>query len=369
MSVDLFYYVLTAFAFALGAVVGSFLNVVIYRVPAGLSVVRPGSRCPQCETPIAWYDNIPILSWLLLRARCRHCEVKIPARYALVELLMGVLSAGLWVKVSWRHFAILGEPWRMGFPPPVASLEQLPWGSLGLAFGLYFLFIAMLVVITFVDLDHYLIPHEFTLPTIVGGVVAALVLNSASVMAPGSMIGFFPPVSVSMSLIGLVVGALVVIAIFFLYFAARGVEGIGGGDVTLMALMGAWLGWPALIFIFFAASVQGLIAAGLGTLFGAGFVRDSRDILAEEDPRELARREREAASPSADTHQTNETSADAADRATRNDEVGQGEQDEDEGGGLAVPFGPFIVLAGLEYFFFGEFLPTYASMSYLYYGF
>lgn len=360
MSVDVFFYVLTAFAFMLGAVVGSFLNVVIYRVPAGLSVVRPGSRCPHCETPIAWYDNIPILSWLILRARCRSCKTPIPARYALVELLMGVLSAGLWLKVSWRHFAMLGEPWRAGFPPPVASLEQLPWGSMGVAFGLYFIFIAMLVVITFVDLDHYLIPHEFTLPTIAVGIVAAFLLNSDTVMSPGSMTAFFPPVTISMSLIGAVVGAVVVLAIFYLYFAARGVEGIGGGDLTLMALMGAWLGWPALIFIFFAASVQGLIAAGLGTLFGAGFVKDSREILAEDDPREVARRAREEAEAGqADEPPAPSPATDAPDADEAEDE---------EGGGLAVPFGPFIVLAGLEFFFVGEFIPMYLSMSYLYYG-
>src|SRR5690554_2083364 len=128
MSVDAFFYVLTAFAFMLGAVVGSFLNVVIYRVPAGLSIVRPGSRCPKCETPIAWYDNIPIFSWMILRARCRSCQVHIPARYALVELLMAVLSAALWFKVAWRHFEMVGSPWQVGFPPPVASLEFLPWG-------------------------------------------------------------------------------------------------------------------------------------------------------------------------------------------------------------------------------------------------
>src|SRR5690554_6371135 len=103
---------------------------------------------------------------------------------------------------------MVGSPWQVAFPPPVASLEFLPWGSIGLAFGLYFVFIAMLVVLTYVDLDHYLMPHEFTLPTIAIGIVAALMLNSEAFMAPGSMSWFFPPVSLSMSLIGAASGAL-----------------------------------------------------------------------------------------------------------------------------------------------------------------
>lgn len=350
MAPEVFFYILTAFAFALGAVVGSFLNVVIYRVPAGKSIVHPGSRCSACETPIRWYDNIPILSFFILRGRCRACSVSISPRYALVEALMAFLSAMLWLKVAGPHFWAMIHGWTAGLPEPVADVSLLPWGSMAITFGLYFIFLAMLVVITFVDLDHYLIPHEFTLPTMALGVVAAFVLNSDAVMAPGSLAGFWPPVTLGQSIIGLIAGGLAVVAIFYLYFAARGIEGIGGGDVTLMAVMGAWLGWPALLFIFFASSVQGIIAAGIGALFGADFLKDSREILAEEDPRYATEKPQEESVPEPE-------------------EGSEGEELEEGGGGLAIPFGPFIALAGVQFFFFGQFLPPYISMEYLYFGF
>src|SRR5699024_8510930 len=135
--IDLFYLFLL-FAFALGAVVGSFLNVVIYRVPIGLSVVSPGSRCPNCEKAIRWYDNIPIFSWLFLRGRCRNCKTAISPRYAIVEALMGVLSAALWVKVALPHFKSIGANWSVDQPPPIPDISALPWGSVALIFGLYF---------------------------------------------------------------------------------------------------------------------------------------------------------------------------------------------------------------------------------------
>lgn len=355
MTADQFFLVTLVFAFAFGAVIGSFLNVVIYRVPAGLSVVRPGSRCPHCETPIRWYDNIPILSYLILRGRCRHCRAGFSARYALVEGLVGVLSAGLWWKVAGPHFRTLGGPFQMNHPPPVPDISLMPWGSIALIFAFYFFFLAILVVITFVDIDHYLIPHEFTLPAMVVGLVAAAVLNS-DLLAAGSLAGFFPPVTFLSSLIGLIVGALAVILIFYGYFALRGIEGIGGGDVTLMAVMGAWLGWPALLFIFFAASVQGILAAGVAALFKLSFLKDSREILAMEDPRQ--------------TNQVPETSGAAGEAEELNSSAERDDETaEEEAGGLAVPFGPFICLAGVQFFFFGEFLGPSLSMSYLYYGF
>ncbi len=343
MSALSLFWSLAAFAFALGAVVGSFLNVVIYRVPAGQSVVSPGSRCPSCETPISWYDNIPILSWLVLRARCRHCKTSISARYPLIEALMGLLSLALWIKIAARPFRVFEST-------PIVDPTLLPWTSLGIAFALYFVFLALLVAITFVDLDHYLIPHQFTLPGIALGVIAAWVLNHDGWIAAGALGGLFPPVSLASSIAGVVVGGGAVILLFYLYFAARGIQGLGGGDVTMMALMGAWLGWPALIFIFFAASVQGLIAAALGALFGAEFLKDSEEILAQELPSQ-------APAQPADDSPPEEL-----------DEAPESEPDEAPQGGLAVPFGPFIALAGLQFFFVGEFLPDWLAMTYIYYG-
>ncbi len=355
MTTEQVFFITLGFAFVFGAVIGSFLNVVIYRVPAGLSVVSPGSRCPSCETPIRWYDNIPILSYLFLRGRCRHCQASFSPRYALVEALTGVLAAGLWLKVAGPHFQMIGAPARLGAPLPAADVASLPWGSLALIFGLYFFFLAMLVVITFVDLDHYLIPHEFTIPTMIVGVLAAWLLNS-DLIATGALAGFFPPVTLASSLIGLFAGALAVIAIFYLYFAARGIEGIGGGDLTLMAVMGAWLGWPALLFVFFASSLQGIAAAGLGALFNASFLRDSREVMAMEDPREVAKRGEDG------------TELEDTEAAESKEDTEDAEGAEEAPGALAVPFGPFIALAGVQFLFFGEFLGPSLSMSYLYYG-
>lgn len=388
MTPDTFFYVLVFFAFLVGAVIGSFLNVVIYRVPAGLSVVHPGSRCPHCKTPIRWYDNIPIVSWIILGAQCRACDAPIPSRYAIVEGLTGLLSAALWIKIAGPHFQMIGRERLPDMPPPVPDATALPWGSLGLLFGFYFFFVALLVVITFVDLDHYLIPHKFTLPGMAVGIVAVVVLNS-ELMATGSTVGFWPPVTVAASLIGLVAGGLAVVLVFYLYFAARGIEGVGGGDVTMMALTGAWLGWPALIFIFFAASIQGLIAAALGSVFGAGFLKDSEEIMAMDDPSQggtdgdamddEAQADEEAQRPG-EVQADEAVEADAevpAETEVVKEDAGDEEESDDEdwaddeelpAGALAVPFGPFIALAAVEYLFFGEFLPDWLSMAYLYYG-
>lgn len=401
MPAEPLYYTLAVAALAFGAVVGSFLNVVIHRVPAGDSIVRPPSHCPECETPIRWYDNIPIVSWFVLDGRCRHCEAEIPIRYTLVEALMAFLSVALWIKVAGPH---LGT---------VEFAADFPWVAISAAFGLYFVFLALLVAITFVDLEHYLIPHEFTLPGIALGVGAAFVLNSG-LLEDGALAGFWPPVTLTTSLIGVVGGALAVIVLFYLYFAVRGVEGLGGGDVTMMALTGAWLGWPALLFVFFAASVQGLVAAALGGLFGARFLKDSGEILAADPPgdddRPRASDRRRPQDADGDSENDTESSSepsdqpdeggssrpDTADRDespdefdddtaddetthddTTHDETADHETSDDQAtgqdtappessGGLAIPFGPFIALSGAQYLFIGEFLPPMISLSYLY---
>lgn len=332
------FWTFAAFAFLLGAVVGSFLNVVIYRVPEGKSVVSPASHCPICGHGIRWYDNIPIFSWaLLLRGKCRDCKTLIPARYAMVEALTGFLTLLLWWKVAWPHFQSM------------EAFSALTPATVLWPFGFYFFFICLLVTITFVDLDHYLIPHEFTIPGMVVGVAAAFALSSERLMPPGSMADFWPPVTPWGSVVGLLVGGLVVVVIFVAYYAIRGAEGIGGGDVTLMAVMGAWLGWPSLVFIFFAASLQGVIAAGIGHLLGGRFLKHSAEIIREHDERF-----------------GDGAAVDKSEKSGEETGDGEGGGDEEIAGGLAVPFGPFIALAGLEYFFLGAYLPAELSMSYVY---
>lgn len=331
------------FVFVFGTLIGSFLNVVIYRVPEGLSIVTPPSHCPSCGEDVRWYDNIPIVSWLLLRGRCRFCREPISVRYAIVETLTGLLAVGAWVGVA---------QWLIESP-------TLPntggWVTLVAAFGLHFTFLSLLVVISFVDLDHLVIPHRFSLPGIALGLLSPWVMTF--MMGPEGPTVFWPPVTPSMSLIGAISGFVAVVAIFYLYLAVRGIEGIGGGDATLMAMVGAWLGWPALLFVLFASSLQGIAVAGIAMLAGSGFIRDSRDIFTDEEPDDD------------DADVVSEQSVEGGAEAPDSEHEHDGDEDDyehEEVGRAAVPFGPFIALAAAEYLIFGPHLPAGFSLVYLY---
>ena len=204
--------VLAPVLFILGLCVGSFLNVVIARVPKGRSIVHPGSACPRCGKPIAWFDNVPLLSYVLLRARCRHCREPISLRYPLVELVTGLL----FVLAAW----------------------ELGWG-LPLAAGL--ILVAALIAITAIDLDCQLIPDVISLPGIVVGFVLSLVSGR-----PGWLD----------SLVGILLGG----GLFFLIIvASRG--GMGGGDMKLGAMLGAFLGWKlTLVAVMLAVLGGGVVA-------------------------------------------------------------------------------------------------------------
>src|SRR5437764_8883980 len=203
-------------AFALGACIGSFLNVCIYRLPQDESVLRPASRCPRCATPIAWRDNIPLLSWLLLAARCRACRAPISARYPLVEAATG----GLAVLALAR------------FGPSAAA-------------AVAFLFTAALLLITFIDLDHRFIPDEVSLPGIVVGL--------ASAFLPGR-------IAPADALLGVLIGGGVLWTVAWGYERWTGVEGMGYGDVKLLAMIGAFLGWQAVPAVLVVAALTGSLA-------------------------------------------------------------------------------------------------------------
>lgn len=207
---------LAVFAFTFGAVVGSFLNVCIYRLPLEQSVVSPGSRCMGCGTAIRWYDNIPILSWLVLKGRCRSCKEPFSIRYPLVELLTGLLATALFLKFG-----------------------------LSLSLVVMFLFCAALVVITFIDFDHQIIPDEISLPGIILGFLCSF---------------FLPGHGWLSSLLGIAVGWGSLALIFYGYLWLTGREGMGGGDAKLLAMMGAFLGLQAVPFIIFASSLVGTVA-------------------------------------------------------------------------------------------------------------
>ena len=208
-------------AFVFGACIGSFLNVCIYRLPLEQSVVFPSSHCFSCGTDLAWYDNIPLLSYLMLWGRCRTCKTSFSSRYFFVEMLTGLLA----VLVAYRF--------------------GLSWATAG-----FFLFTAALVVITFIDLDHQIIPDVISLPGVVIGVAFSLIN---------------PYVSWTSSLIGAAIGAGILLAIALGYQALTGREGMGGGDVKLLAMIGAFLGWHSVPFTLLFASFLGS-AVGLATM-------------------------------------------------------------------------------------------------------
>lgn len=181
-----------------GLLVGSFLNVVIHRLPRRQSLVFPGSRCPDCATPIRPYDNVPVVSWLLLRGRCRECRARISPRYPLVE---GVTSLLFFVAGC-----LVVEP--------VALIFVLLFGS-------------AMIVVTFIDLDHMIIPDSITLPGMGVGLAAAFV---------GSL------VDPKQAFAGLLLGGGGLLAVAAAYRAATGRDGLGGGDIKLLGMVGAFLG-------------------------------------------------------------------------------------------------------------------------------
>jgi leader peptidase (prepilin peptidase) / N-methyltransferase len=202
--------------FALGSVIGSFLNVCIYRVPRSLSVISPSSRCPSCNTPIKPYDNIPVLSYILLGGKCRVCKAGISFRYPIVELLNAILYV----------FVV----YRFGFE----------WHSI-----IYGIFCSALVVITFIDLDFQIIPDVITLPGTVIGIVAGSLLMPDPFMRY-TLLGF------KASVIGLLTGGGLFYAIAVL---SKG--GMGGGDIKMMAMVGALMGWKSVLLTIFLGSLTG----------------------------------------------------------------------------------------------------------------
>jgi leader peptidase (prepilin peptidase) / N-methyltransferase len=206
---------LASWLFVLGLCVGSFLNVVIARVPAGQSIVRPRSRCPKCGYTLTWYDNIPLVSWLMLRGRCRGCAAPISVRYPLVELATGLLFLA-----CWRRFGL--------------SWELLP--------GL--VLITLLIPLTFIDLEHWILPFSLTVPGIVLGV------------------GLAGPRGVEAlrdAALGAAVGFLVFRLMEYLGWKLLKKEALGGGDKYLVAMLGGFLTWRSLLGILFLSSFQGAV--------------------------------------------------------------------------------------------------------------
>ncbi len=215
--------------FVFGALVGSFLNVCILRIPKGESIVSPPSHCPACKSSIPFYDNIPLISYLILRAHCRYCGARISFRYFVVEFLMAALAVALLLRVG-----------------------------LGLGYFAYFVFVASLIVITFIDLDERIVPDVISLP----GIGLGLLLSIVNWLLPMDPLSVLPsPMS---SLMGVLLGGGSRLGVAWAYQLFTGREGMGGGDVKLLAMVGAFLGWPAIpVALFFASLTGSLIGLGL----------------------------------------------------------------------------------------------------------
>ena len=205
---------------AFGAIVGSFLNVCIHRLPLGSSIVWPSSACPHCKRELSWYENIPVVSFLALRARCRTCKAPISIRYPVVEALTSALFVCAW--------------WYYGPGPLLASR---------LVFG------CALIVLFAIDLEHHLLPNSITLPGIVVGFVFS----------------FFTEPGWLSSLIGILVGGGALWLIAEAYYRIRHEEGLGMGDVKMLAMVGAFLGWPLTLLTLMMASLS-------GTVIGVGLI-------------------------------------------------------------------------------------------------
>ncbi|MEN8200079.1 MAG: A24 family peptidase [Thermodesulfobacteriota bacterium] len=248
MDITVFYLVA---AFLFGSIVGSFLNVVILRLPTeDESIAFPASHCTSCMAELHWYENIPILSFLALRGKCGHCGAKISFQYPLVELSMALLSMGL--------------------------VQQF---GLTVTTAGYFLFSAALLVIIWIDIHHQLIPDVISLPGIIVGLLFSLVS---------------PELHWKASLFGVLAGGGILYGIALLYYLWRRVDGMGGGDIKLLAMIGAFLGWQALPFVILASSLSGTVVGLLAMI------------------------------------------------------------KQRKGGQTRIPFGPFLSLAALAYLFFSE---------------
>ena len=292
---------LRGFVVFFGLIWGSFLNVVIYRVPREMSVVHPGSTCPACGKPIRPWDNVPVVSWLLLRGRARCCGAKVSARYPLVEALGGALSFAL--------FELVIRPL-----PPDLSLLRVS--------GIYLLYFALamsMLAAAFIDFEHMILPDSINF--------AALVIGLATARFRG--------LGLESSAFGAAVGFTIVwLPFVFLYRAIRGREGMGLGDAKLIMVCGAWFGWSGAVWALLAGSVQGTVFA-IFTWLVKGKLEEPEAVKKElEELRAAAKKgDREAK------------------RILEEDPLG--EEAEEGFSQSRIAFGPFLIMAMLEYLLLG----------------
>lgn len=272
-SFELYFFVYGIVVFVFGMCIGSFMNVCIYRLPESQSIVHPRSRCPKCGSSIKSYDNIPVFSYIVLKGKCRNCRTPISLRYPMIEILTGFSALCVFHKFG-------------------LNLEAL----------IYFVLIASLIVVTFIDIDHRIIPNIISVPGIPVGFVAAFAdrINMAVFSLPDWMNGFFSylhlPLMARHSILGILAGGGGLAAVSLTYYLITKKEGMGMGDIKLLAMIGAFIGWEGVLFTIFFASA-------LGSVVGIAIALYTRENLK-----------------------------------------------------LAVPFGPFLSLGAITYIFFGTWL-------------
>ncbi|HYO68310.1 MAG TPA: prepilin peptidase [Archangium sp.] len=300
----------------MGLLFGSFLNVVIARVPAGESIVHPRSRCPRCGHQLAWYENIPVLSWLALRARCSSCGLPISWRYPLIELLTALLFLACQRRFGWT-------------PELVAAL----------------VLVLLLVPLSFIDLEHWILPHELTWPGIAAGVALSAPMGLGRVRD---------------SVIGAVAGFLIFWGMEWLGEKIFKKEALGAGDKDLLALIGAFLTWKPLLAVIFLSSLQGAVVGSLlllvrGRAGPAPEPEPGAEPGAEPTPAPLP-----ATPPGTETAQAVEGPGPVGTEpvGTRDgDEQGEEEDEDDwEPGPTSIPFGPWLSIAALEVMLLGPLL-------------
>jgi leader peptidase (prepilin peptidase) / N-methyltransferase len=332
--------ILRGFVLFFGLIWGSFLNVVIYRVPREMSVVRPASHCPGCGKPIAGYDNVPIFSYVLLRGRARCCGARMSPRYPMVELIGGLLSLAIFETV------IMKMP---GTTPAVRALA---------VYGADFALCMGLVAAAFIDAEHMFLPDTVTIGGTVLGVATATLRD----------------LPLTDSLLGAVIGFTGVwLPFIFLYKGLLGRTGMGMGDAKLLALAGAWFGWPGAVFALFAGALQGTLYAVVLKVLG---VETKLPASVQEDIAELEKAAAEGdeeAKKALEEDPLTENEDDAfilrwlglSKKADKKEEGTGAASAPDEGAEADVavprariPFGPFLILACLELLLASEWITS-----------
>ena len=319
--VDLPYWLMAATVIGLGLAFGSFLNVVIHRLPRGESLAHPASRCPACGKPIRPWNNVPVLSWLLLLGRASCCGVRISPRYPLVEALGGLAA---WAVLQTRVVTL--------------SPDTLWWKAL-LVFLPYFALALGLIAAAFIDFEHMILPDEITLGGTVLGIMTVPLRGEVTWMQ---------------SLLGAAIGFVMIWLPFdVLYRLIRGRAGMGIGDAKLTMLAGAWFGWPGAVFALLAGAVQGTLAT-LVVFVAQGKIEEPEAVKKE-------REEMLAAIAAAESEE---------ERRELEEELAKdpiGDEPEEGLGKSRLAFGPFLVLATLEFLLFGRAIME-AYLSYLWVG-